>query len=744
MPKRLRLFGAFLLVCVFLSVVTPTQAAILPIEPRNPPINLMSGAELQKLVALRTGAITPVIRSQVSPDGTYLHVFFSGQGGGPAFINLKDNSVIRVPLTTDTVSFITALSELRWLDNQTITYLSLTSEGKVVVVTISVNNPTIRTRLVNLPGIPYSLAPDGKNLILFVPPLATASVTETSLVEQFENTFPGKIQKRFKGVKNDFEDQLELNLFDDATLRVAAVNLSVLNYDLTTAKVTPLYEFPAGTSPLGRSWSADSKKFALVRWLVPNIGRVGNLINELDSKDGLGILPPSENPFYLANFLDYVDVAAGTARPALLNAPRDGSGGVFGDVELNQDGNVISATVFRPSVLKGRAYPSYIFWESSFWKYFSANGQILGTLEKAEADAPAGSNQMISDTEQLLLNYAKTDVGAFYHNRANGEFRRLPVPAGTISFYAYDATTRNLIFTHSSFTSRPNIYSINLNGTGLKPITELNTALAQFDRVQANEVSYTLRNGQTRSGYLIQPAGAAFPPRNEPLIVWQEGGPDSPFLNQWLTRVENPFNLLPNFGFNILFVPLPGRYGFGAAFLNGLSDEANFGQIDIDEMAEILNQSIDRGYTSKGKIGVTGCSYGGYFVSQSITRYPDLYSAGNTQCTLLDLYQEWQFGFTPYIFKLMGRTPTQDPVEYVKDSPLYNASRVKAATLIFHGTNDFLDVRIAANFHDAVQATGSAVNMYFFNRQGHGLQAASAQLSAAQLQIEWFRKYLAR
>ena len=200
--------------------------------------------------------------------------------------------------------------------------------------------------------------------------------------------------------------------------------------------------------------------------------------------------------------------------------------------------------------------------------------------------------------------------------------------------------------------------------------------------------------------------------------MWQEGGPSSPFLNQWATNVENPFDLLPNFGLAILFVPLEGRDGFRpVARYNALADNKNFGQIDIDEGAEIMQQAISRGYTSPGKTGITGCSYGGYFTSQSITRHPDLYAAANTQCTLLDLFNEWSFGYSPYVSYLMGRTPLSDPQEYTNDSPLYNSSKVKTPTLIFDGTRDFLPYQLSVNFHDQIQANNVAVNMLLFKQR---------------------------
>ncbi|NJO83734.1 MAG: prolyl oligopeptidase family serine peptidase [Blastochloris sp.] len=227
-----------------------------------------------------------------------------------------------------------------------------------------------------------------------------------------------------------------------------------------------------------------------------------------------------------------------------------------------------------------------------------------------------------------------------------------------------------------------------------------------------HELTFPLANGAVRQGYLIQPAGAAFPPQNAPLVLWQEGGPGLFMTSQWAANVEQPFNLLPNMGISLLVVPLPGRLGWGPQFSHALADGRNYGSIDIDEAAEIVQQMIARGYTSSDRVGITGCSYGGYFTAQSIARHPNLYAAANPQCTLLDMVVEWQTGFISLLSYLQGRTPMTDLAEYVQDSPGYTANAVRTPTLIFHGTQDFLPVNIAENFHETLDANGVPVKMW--------------------------------
>jgi dipeptidyl aminopeptidase/acylaminoacyl peptidase len=241
---------------------------------------------------------------------------------------------------------------------------------------------------------------------------------------------------------------------------------------------------------------------------------------------------------------------------------------------------------------------------------------------------------------------------------------------------------------------------------------------------------------------LIQPAAAAFPPRGVPLLVWQKGGPGADMVNQWSADVESPFNLLPNFGLAVLMVPLAGREGYGPAFYSRLAEGENFGQVDVAEGAEIVEQLIARGYTTREQVGVTGCSYGGYYASQLIALYPGLVAAANPQCALQDLFVEWQLGYAHVLSYVVGHTPMESVERYRQVSPLYLAAAIRTPTLLFHGYQDFLQVDVTRSFHDVLLLNDVPVMMYEFTDAGHGLRTLAAERIAAQLQIDFFRRYL--
>jgi dipeptidyl aminopeptidase/acylaminoacyl peptidase len=141
-------------------------------------------------------------------------------------------------------------------------------------------------------------------------------------------------------------------------------------------------------------------------------------------------------------------------------------------------------------------------------------------------------------------------------------------------------------------------------------------------------------------------------------------------------------------------------------------------------------------------VGITGCSYGGYFTLQSLRAYPDLFAAGNAQCSLTDLTEEFTFGFGPFIAYLMGHSPMADPAEYLRDSPYHGAGDIRAKVLLFHGTADFLPVQLLSNIHDELDASAVPVTFLRVAGEGHGFSAPKSQEYAAQLQIEFFREHL--
>lgn len=747
---RQRWLCLVLLAGLFLSVV-PAAATQRFVDPTEEPEPILEPAEVEKIAALQNVDF-PVIYGPVSPDDTSLFTaIFSREGVRLQFVNVNDSSAVPID---DLALSLGPLTDVAWIGDHTARYVSIDENFSPVLVDIDSRTGAVVTDTFDLPGFPISLAPNGSRLMV--------AIVEETPDEGEDVEVEGRDDFRLKTLsrepfKLEVESPFTIPLkraplvrqgprgFDqptgDVMLSATTVTFAVL--DFTTGEVVPLVMLPENsglTSP--PAWTPDGSKLAYSRYTIPLIGRSGTPLADVATQDTLGNLPPAENPFFQGSAIDSFDFTTGDFRPAALRAP-DGNGDLFSSAQWSPDGQTLVTTMQRPARLTGRRYPLYLYSESTYLNFYDASFTPISSFDRIEISSPFSTVPLwISNDELAIRTVYGLSYRIYYHNRISGEFRQVSPLDGTYDQVRATRGSRLMIFNHSSFQRPYDLYRIQWDGQALAGLTFLNYDVAELNQVRADVVTFRLRGGVTRTGYLVQPAGAAFPPRNVPIIAWQEGGPGPAMTNAWGSNVENPYNLLANFGFAVLVMPLPGRDGWGPQFYKGLADGRNFGQIDIDEQAQITEQLIRGGWTSRGKVGITGCSYGGYFTSQSITRYPTLYAAANTQCSLLDLYAEFQFGFTPVLGYLMGRSPTTDPEEYTRDSPLYNSARVRTPLLMFHGERDFLPYQLALNFHDQVAANGTPVDLIQFAGEGHGLGSPVSQLVAAQAQIDWFRRYL--
>jgi dipeptidyl aminopeptidase/acylaminoacyl peptidase len=737
---RHRWLAVILLAALLLSI-TPAVAEVVEVDPQKDPMTTLDQDENRRLATLQRTAF-PALISEISPDDTTVLQLLVKPGGTDfdlGFMNIADGSI--TPASSQ-MRDLGPFSEMRWGDARTLVYISFEPGPGMVLVAVDRVTGRVRTRPIRFRGFPLSLAPDGSRLLtVFVNEEETESPEDTppDLISPFSLTIQRTFETRFDS------GWLGAGRFDAErqALQVSERDVEFFAIDLQTGESTSLMTLPESSGLTGLpAWTPDGAKLAFAHTTAPKISRRGTELAEETTQDTLGNLAPADNPFLQNNAVNVFDFSNHDLRPSALKA-KDGNGDFFGSLAWSTDGQTLLAQMHHPAKPAGRRHPTYLFPDRSYVRFYNAALQPIGTFDSKQTEAPGLTQpQFVSPDEVIFKAPYGLSYRLYYYNRISGEFRQISIWDGTYYQVRASRLSRQLIFNFSSFQHAPDVYQITWEGTALSRLTWFNGEAESQNRVRADHVTFTMRGGARRTGYLIQPADAAFPPKNVPVVVWQEGGPGGTMTNEWGGNVEKPFNVLPNFGIAVLLLPLPGREGHGPKFYNALADARNFGSIDIDEGAQAVQQMIRRGWTSRGKVGVSGCSYGGYFATQSIVRHPDLYAAANTQCTLLDLFTEWELGYTPVLSYLEGRTPILDSAEYLRDSPIYNASKIRTPLLIFACTADFLPITISGNLHDQVATSKTAVKFLKFTGEGHGLGRPSSQTTAAHAQIAWFRQYL--
>jgi len=496
-------------------------------------------------------------------------------------------------------------------------------------------------------------------------------------------------------------------------------------------------------------WSEDGQRVVFVlssieeRNLYERTPFSPNLSNPVN-QDALGRTPPEENLFLQQNAVKVYDLSRQKPLLLELNA-KDDPGHLLAGATISPEGDRILVKYLEPGQLEGREHPIYLYPQRSYYRVLDLEGNVIDTIDDTALAGPLENSAEFVDEDTLVFNATVgTNRHLYTYEIGSNTLEALPLPDGSVELDTWRISEdgETLVYAFSSVTQPSELFSMPLDASEPPTqLTNINTEVAAVNDVQVNPVSFETSNGP-RTGFLVQPAGAPFPPVESPLVFWQQGGPGFSMVNEFAIEVEMPLNLLPNFGIAVLAVPLAGREGFGTDFYKLQADGNNFGQVDIIEGVEIASQLVKRGWARPEQLGVTGCSYGGYYSAQAIATFPDVFAAANPQCSLLDAFTEWQLGFSSLLSYLTGMTPMEAPETYRQISPLYSAADVEAATMIFHGSDDFLQVDMARNFHDVIESNDVPVMMYEFEGIGHSIFDIGLQRTAAQLQVDFFRTYL--
>lgn len=692
--------------------------------------SLLTKEEIDKIQTLQ-GAITPQILSDISPDNTTVIIKLNHSGSEEPefyFLAITDGTQTKI----DSVQLQEyQIDGFYWQDKNTAIAIASKSEEqdekKYALLEVRLNRRKVRIEPLELPGELMSVAPDGSSLLIKTESRSTKELKQGVSQED----------------ENDDEDKDE----DSPTeFRI------ITTHD---RKELTRFAIPAGSKLAFVAWTPDGTKLAVVRgWESDKPSELswgGASLLARQSQDVMGLLAPMDNPYLQKNALISIDLKTGDRQT--LSAGRDGE--LFNDVSWSPDGQTILVQMIHPLQLKGRSYPLYSYTERSSYRFLSANLQEVSRLDAPElssyeADEGIPGSQFISANEVIFTTLNGMNRFLFYYDLQSGRLKRLLDEPGTYANVVASQKSRQILFQYSSFIRPPELYRFDLDKGERVTLTQLNEDIAAVSKIRADDISFTLKTGEKLDGVLIQTADAEFPPKGVPLVVWQEGGPASSMTNWWNADVENPYALLPNFDIALLVLPIYGRYGFGTERFATLYNDRNFGQVDIDAMAEVVQQAISKGYTSAGKVGITGCSYGGYFTLQSIIRHPQLYAAANPQCSWVDTLTDWSGDdaiLTPFVYGSL--TPYIDPIRFQQDSPVYNAAQIQTPLLIFHGSNDHLPVTMLENIYWTIAAKGIPARLVKFMGAGHGLVKSETgtgepdyEVYAAQEMMQWFRKYL--
>jgi dipeptidyl aminopeptidase/acylaminoacyl peptidase len=210
-------------------------------------------------------------------------------------------------------------------------------------------------------------------------------------------------------------------------------------------------------------------------------------------------------------------------------------------------------------------------------------------------------------------------------------------------------------------------------------------------------------------------------------VVYVHGGPTYHSSD----AINNEIQYFVKLGFNVLDPNYRGSTGFNLAYREKIKEEGWGGmeQVDIRTGIETL---IEQGIAEKGKVGITGTSYGGYSSWYAITHFnSDTLMASAPICGMTDLvvdYNTTRPDLRPYSEEMMGGTPAAVPERSYERSPVNFVQNIKGRLLIVQGMQDpNVHPDNVKEVREKLDTAGVEYGVLAFDDEGHGISKPKNQ-----------------
>ncbi|MFW9922836.1 MAG: prolyl oligopeptidase family serine peptidase [Candidatus Thorarchaeota archaeon] len=263
------------------------------------------------------------------------------------------------------------------------------------------------------------------------------------------------------------------------------------------------------------------------------------------------------------------------------------------------------------------------------------------------------------------------------------------------------------------------------------------TSLKKQDLIQAIDYNWKGKDGKAIHGWLYKPKIS-----NEKTIVFIHGGPTSHSKD----AINPQIQYYTNKGFTVLDPNYRGSTGYGLEF-EELIKEHGWGSDEQDDILSGIESLIEQGLSFKGKIGITGTSYGGYSSWFAITKFPkEFIAAAAPICGMTDLivdYETTRPDLKPYSEEMLGGNPSEVPDVYYERSPINFISNIQGKLLIIQGAKDpNVTPRNVEVVKKHLNENNIGFDLLIFDDEGHGIIKTKNRKVLYQKIADFFDKTL--
>ena len=375
-------------------------------------------------------------------------------------------------------------------------------------------------------------------------------------------------------------------------------------------------------------------------------------------------------------------------------------------------------------------------------------------LYLADSSGGAASQLAVEDLDLIPSNLHWPAPGSvFFTAGVKGEthiFRADPaahtfraVTSGPRGIHAFEvsASPGKMVYLANDFQHLGDLYISNLDGSGERQLTHVNSALwAQLALQPVERLAYKSTDGWPIEGFFVKPLGWQAG-KKYPMVLVIHGGPEGMYGIDW----NHEFQIYAAKGWAVFFCNPRGSTGYGEKFERG--EINNWGGMDYQDIMAGVDAALKQyPWVDANDLGVTGGSYGGYMTNW-IVGHTNRFKAAVTLRSLSNFIsddgtRDGAYGHEEYFKGVIF----DDFDQYWDASPLKYARNVRTPTLVLHSDNDFrVPIEQGEQWFRALQHYGVPSEIVFFPRENHNLTRTGEPkhiVESLNWQLYWFDRYL--
>ncbi|MBM4186612.1 MAG: S9 family peptidase [Gemmatimonadetes bacterium] len=290
----------------------------------------------------------------------------------------------------------------------------------------------------------------------------------------------------------------------------------------------------------------------------------------------------------------------------------------------------------------------------------------------------------------------------------------------------------------SSFHEPGDVVRLSLAKPGeIAKLTDVNAdVLAKIKLGQVEEIWYTSTSGTRVQGWIVKPPNFDRT-KKYPLIMEIHGGPHGMYNVAFSYMYQN---FAAN-GNVVLYTNPRGSTGYGTNFGNAI--ERAYPSVDYDDLIAGVDSLVGRGYIDANRMYVGGCSGGGV-LSSWVIGHTTRFAAAAVRCPVTNWLSFYGTADVPlFTANFFDKPYWEDPMPWLKQSPLMYVKNVKTPTLLMTGE---LDLRTPMSqteeYFAALKTLGVPSEILRFNGEWHGTSSKPSNFLRTQLyMMSWYQKW---